>query len=71
MTFLKDGAVLIPELGFLFSHFLPVTDSHMQEMLEMVYASLVTLFNYHSLKVLYPRAKMDGYYYSQGCAVMQ
>ena len=31
-----------------------MTDSHVQDMLGMVYASLVILFNCHSLKVLYP-----------------
>lgn len=55
MTFLKDATVQILELGIsIFTLFLPVRDSHVQDLLGMVYASLVILFNCHSLKVLYP-----------------
>lgn len=38
----------------IFTLFLPVMDSHVQNMLGMVYPSLVILFSYHSLKVLHP-----------------
>lgn len=55
MTFLKRCYSTDPRTWIsIFTLFLPVTDSHIQDMLGTAYASSVILFNYHSLKVLHP-----------------